>query len=68
MPPNNTSFHEAEAAAAWQKATGNRLEVFDLDLGKGVKQPDFLIEVEDTPREQWQTLGFYVYLGCRRPI
>lgn len=55
---NNTSFHEAEAAAAWQKATGNRLEVFDLDLGKGVKQPDFLIEVEDTPREQWQTLDF----------
>ena len=55
---NNTAVHEAEAAAAWQKATGDRLEVFDLDLGKGVKQPDFLIEVEDTPREQWQTLDF----------
>lgn len=55
---NNTAVHEAEAAAAWQKATRDRLEVFDLDLGKGVKQPDFLIEVEDTPREQWQTLDF----------
>lgn len=55
---NNTAVHEAKAAAAWQKATGDRLEVFDLDLGKGVKQPDFLIEVEDTPREQWQTLDF----------
>ena len=64
---NNTSVHEAEAAAAWQKATGDRLEVFDLVVGKGEGQADYLIVSDDLPREQWQRLDFMFTMPADRP-
>lgn len=55
---NNTKDHEARAAAAWQKATGDRLEVFDLAVEKGKGQADYLIVSDGKPREEWVTLDF----------
>lgn len=55
---NNTVRHEAEAAAAWQKATGDRLEVYDLPSEKGVGQPDYMIVSDGLPRGEWVTLDF----------
>ena len=55
---NNTKDHEARAAAAWQKATGDRLEVFDLAVEKGKGQADYLIVSDGKPREEWATLDF----------
>lgn len=64
---NNTAVHEAEAAAAWQKATGDRLEVFDLAVGKGEGQADYLIVSDDLPREKWQWLDFMFTMPADRP-
>ena len=45
-------------AAAWQKATGDRLEVFDLAVEKDKGQADYLIVSDGKPREEWVTLDF----------
>ncbi|MFC5920859.1 phage minor head protein [Neisseria weixii] len=55
---NNVATHEAEAAAAWQLVTGDRLEVFDLAVGKGEGQADYLIVSDGLPREKWLRLDF----------
>ena len=55
---NNTKRHEAEAAAAWEIAIGDKLAIFDLPVPKGVKQPDYFIVTDGVAREKWQTLDF----------
>ena len=55
---NNISVYEAEAAAAWQQATGDRLEVFDLGGTDGEKPADYLISDPNLPREKWLRLDF----------
>ena len=55
---NNISAYEAEAAAAWQQATGDRLEVFDLIGTDGEKPADYLISDPNLPKEKWLRLDF----------
>lgn len=55
---NNISVYEAEAAAAWQQATGDRLEVFDLGETDGRKPADYLISDPNLPKEKWLRLDF----------
>lgn len=55
---NNISVYEAETAAAWQQATGDRLEVFDLSETDGRKPADYLISDPNLPREKWLRLDF----------
>ncbi|MCP1659333.1 phage minor head protein [Neisseria perflava] len=55
---NNTQDHEARTAAAWQLATGDKLEIFDLAVEKGMKQPDYLIVSDGLERGNWVSLDF----------
>ena len=55
---NNTSLHEARAAAAWQIVMEQKLEIFDLPVETGVGKPDYLIVNTELSRELWQTLDF----------
>ena len=55
---NNISVYEAAAAAAWQQATGDRLEVFDLSETDGRKPADYLISDPNLPKEKWPRLDF----------
>lgn len=55
---NNTSLHEARAAAAWQIVMKQKLEIFDLPTETGVGKPDYLIVNTELSRELWQTLDF----------
>jgi len=55
---NNISVYEAEAAAAWQQATGDRLEVFDLGGADGEKPADYLISDPNLPKQKWLRLDF----------
>ncbi len=55
---NNISVYEAAAAAAWQQATGDRLEVFDLGETDGRKPADYLISDPNLPKEKWLCLDF----------
>lgn len=63
---NNTVTHEAEAAAAWQLVTGDRLEVFDLAVEKGEGQADYLIVSDGLPREKWPRLDFMYTMSADR--
>lgn len=63
---NNVAAHEAEAAAAWQLVTGDKLEVFDLAVGKGEGQADYLIVSDGLPREKWPRLDFMYTMSADR--